>query len=59
MEVLEMDPYVYVVGLREGSMILLENVTLTLKGPKPARIFKKGIPPFEVNPGDDLDFLFE
>ncbi|MEN6501534.1 MAG: dipeptidase PepE [Tenuifilaceae bacterium] len=59
MEFLEMDPYVYVVGLREGSMILLENVALTLKGPKSARIFKKGIPPFEVNPGDDMDFLFE
>lgn len=59
MEFLEMDPYVYVVGLREGTMILLENVKLTLKGPKPARIFKKGIPAKEYYPGDDLDFLFE
>jgi len=59
LEFLEMDPYVYVVGLREGSMILLENVKLTLLGQKPARIFKKGIPPKEVQPGDDLDFLFE
>ena len=59
LEFLEMDPYVYVVGLREGSMILLENVKLTLLGKKPARVFKKGLPPKEVNPGDDLDFLFE
>jgi len=59
LEFLEMDPYVYVVGLREGSMIMLENVKLSLLGNKPARIFKKGIPPKEVNPGDDLDFLFE
>jgi len=59
LEFLEMDPYVYVVGLRESSMILLENVKLTLLGKKPARIFKKGLPPKEVNPGDDLDFLFE
>jgi len=59
LEFLEMDPYVYVVGLREGSMIMLENVKLSLLGKKPARIFKKGIPPKEVNPGDDLDFLFE
>jgi dipeptidase E len=59
LEFLEMDPYSYVVGLREGSMILLENVKLTLIGPKPARIFKKGIPTKEVYPGDDLDFLFE
>jgi len=59
MEFIEMDPYSYVVGLREGTMLLLENVTLTLKGPKPARIFKKGLVPKECNPGDDLDFLFE
>ncbi|HPN21959.1 MAG TPA: dipeptidase PepE [Tenuifilaceae bacterium] len=58
-EFTEMDPYTYVVGLREGTMLLLENVTLTLKGPKPARIFKKGMAPMEVNAGDDLDFLFE
>jgi dipeptidase E len=59
LEFLEMDPYVYVVGLREGTMIILENVKLTLIGPKPARIFKKGIPPKEIKPGEDLDFLFE
>jgi dipeptidase E len=58
-EFLEMDPYVYVVGLREGTMLLLEEAKMKLIGPKPARIFKKGLPPVEVNPGDDLDFLFE
>lgn len=59
MEFIEMDPYSYVVGLREGTMLLLENVTLSLKGPKPARIFKKGMATKEFYPGDDLDFLFE
>lgn len=59
MEFVEMDPYSYVVGLREGTMLLLENVTLNLKGPKSARIFKKGMVPKETQPGDDLDFLFE
>lgn len=59
MEFIEMDPYSYVVGLREGTMLLLENVTLSLIGPKSARIFKKGIVPKEYYPGDDLDFLFE
>lgn len=59
LEFLEMDPYSYVVGLREGTMIILENVKLTLIGSKPARIFKKGVPPKEVKPGEDLDFLFE
>ncbi|RPH34287.1 MAG: dipeptidase PepE [Bacteroidales bacterium] len=58
-EFLEMDPSIYVVGLREGTMMLLENVKLSILGPKPARIFKKGIPPKEYHPGDDLDFLFE
>ncbi|HPD96233.1 MAG: dipeptidase PepE [Bacteroidales bacterium] len=59
MEFIEMDPYVYVVGLREGSSILLENTAFSLLGSKPARIFKKGMAPKEVYPGDDLDFLFE
>lgn len=59
MEFLEMDPYVYVVGLREGTMLVLEDASFSLKGPKPARIFKKGKAPREINPGDDLDFLFE
>lgn len=59
MEFIEMDPYSYVVGLREGTMLLLENVTLSLKGTKSARIFKKGLVPKEFYPGDDLDFLFE
>ena len=35
-------PYTYVEGLREGSLITLEDVKLTLKGSKPARIFKVG-----------------
>ncbi len=54
-----MDPQVYVVGLREGTMIKLEDVQFKLIGPKPARIFKNGHPPREVYPDDDLDFLFE
>lgn len=54
-----MDPYCYVVGLREGTMIKLESGTIHLIGPKPARVFKKGMEPKEYHPGDDLDFLFE
>ncbi len=54
-----MDPFSYVVGLREGSMLQFENGTISLLGPKSARIFKNGIPPTEYYPGDDLDFLFE
>ena len=57
MEFITEDPHTYVVGLREGSLIRLENATLTLKG-KPARIFKHGQAPFELQPGADMDFLF-
>lgn len=59
MEFIEEDPFTYVVGLREGTMLTLENIKFELKGPKPARIFHKGMATREVQPGDDLDFLFE
>jgi dipeptidase E len=58
-EFITMDPYSYVVGLREGSMILMEDGVFKLLGPKSARIFKCGIPTKEYFPGDDLDFLFD
>jgi dipeptidase E len=58
-EYLEMDPYVYVVGLREGSMIKIESGTATLLGPKSARIFKHTQTTREIQPGDDIDFLFD
>ncbi len=54
-----MDPSVYVVGLREGSMILIDQASINLLGSKTARIFKYGSLPREVKPGEDLDFLFE
>ncbi|MBQ9470343.1 MAG: dipeptidase PepE [Bacteroidales bacterium] len=59
MEYIAEEPHTYVVGLREGSLITLEDVKLTLKGSKPARIFKAGKVPMEVQPGSDLDFLFD
>jgi hypothetical protein len=40
-----------VVGLREGSMLWVEDGTATLMGMKPARIFKRGETPFEVPVG--------
>lgn len=51
LEFLEMNPDTYVIGLREGTMILAENGNYRLLGPKAARIFKKGISPKEVDPG--------
>jgi len=52
-------PDTFVVGLREGTMMLVEDDSRKLLGPKSARIFKKGFPTKEVKPDSNLDFLFE
>lgn len=46
-----------VVGLREGTMLLVENDAITLKGTTDARIFRRGHGPSEVEPGSRLDHL--
>jgi dipeptidase E len=45
-----------VVGLREGSWLLVENGEHILKGDLPARIFEKGKDPYEINSGSEVDF---
>ena len=47
-----------VVGLREGSMLRLENGKSTLLGMKPARIFLRGRAPFEVEAGTVIEETF-
>ena len=44
-----------VFGLREGAMVRVEHGTMILKGSTGARIFRKGLEPFETVPGDCLD----
>ncbi len=56
-EFIEANPGIYVVGLREGTMLLVEDRSIQLLGPRPARIFKKGSEPMEIDPGGDLSFL--
>jgi dipeptidase E len=56
-EFIEVNPSVHVVGLREGTMLLLENEKLRLLGSKTARIFKNGTTPLELGADDDLSFL--
>jgi len=59
MEFIEVNRSVFVAGLREGTMFILEKKKLTLTGPRKARIFRYGCEPLEANPGDDLSFLLK
>ncbi len=58
-EFLEINPEIYVVGLREGTMLKYENEKLELIGKLPARIFKKGNLPEEIEVGGNLGFLLK
>ena len=48
-----------VVGLREGSMLRIEDGEVTLTGQKTARIFRRGHEPIEATPGSNLRPLLE
>jgi dipeptidase E len=58
-EFIEINPGVAVVGLRESTMLLVENKSMRLVGPRNARIFLKGTIPVELSPNDDLSFLIK
>lgn len=49
----------YVIGLREGTMLNLEGETLKLIGEKTARIFRYGQEPKELDAKDDFSFLLK
>jgi dipeptidase E len=53
-EFLEVNPAARVVGLREGSGLLVEGKRLSLVGSSNAVVFRRGAPPRESGPGDDL-----
>jgi dipeptidase E len=46
----------YVVGMREGAVIILDKGTAKLEG-ESIRVFLNGKPPMEYKPGDSLEFL--
>jgi len=46
-----------VIGLREGSMLRVENGKAILKGPNTARVFRRGQNPVEVAAGADLSVM--
>ena len=45
-----------VVGLREGSWLVVQDETMTLKGPLAARIFEQNKAPYEVAAGSTIKF---
>jgi dipeptidase E len=46
-----------VVGLREGSWLVVDGRRVPLEGSSPARVFRRGAPPTEWPVGSRLDFL--
>lgn len=58
-EFMEINPDVYVVGLREGTMLHVENDQMRLIGSRTACIFKKGSAPIELSSEDDFSFLLK
>lgn len=58
-EFIEVNRETHVVGLREGTMLLLENNDLALIGKRKARVFKYGLEPLELSDEDDFNFLLQ
>ena len=56
-EFLEINPDLYVAGLREGTLFRIEESSIELIGPRPMRLFIKGSDPAEYKAGDNLSFL--
>lgn len=59
LEFVQVNPGIYVAGLREGTILQLQDRILKLIGEKSMRIFKGGIEPFELTGSDSLDFLID
>jgi dipeptidase E len=58
-EFLVVNPDMYVTGLREGTMFLVEDGKISLIGDRPCRIFKQGQEPKELTNKDDFNFLLK
>ncbi|GHT55886.1 peptidase E [Bacteroidia bacterium] len=56
-EFIEINPDIYVLGLRESTLLKLEDSRLQLIGSRTARLFKKGKDTRDLNATDDLSFL--
>jgi len=58
-EFIEVNPGLWVAGLREGTMFIIEGREIRLSGPRKARIFRKDHEPLELGEVDDFSFLFK
>jgi dipeptidase E len=58
-EFLIANPEMYVVGLREGTLLSYKENRLRLKGEKTARIFKSEMQPIELGHNDNFEFLLK
>ncbi|MDR2011275.1 MAG: dipeptidase PepE [Bacteroidales bacterium] len=58
-EFIQINKDVYVAGLREGCMFLVEDKKMTMIGKRTLRLFKHGMDPRELEPTEDLSFLLE
>jgi dipeptidase E len=58
-EFIQVNQNIFVVGLREGTMLLVENDSIRLVGKRNARIFRYGINVQELSPGDNFNFLLQ
>jgi dipeptidase E len=58
-EFIEVNEGVYVVGLREGSMLRVEHASIKLLGEKSARVLVKGIEARDYAPQESLAFLLQ
>ena len=59
MEYIAANQDVYVAGLREGCMFLVEEDKMSLIGPKPVRLFKYGEEPREMQPNEHFSQLLQ
>jgi dipeptidase E len=58
-EFLLVNRHLYAIGLREGTLLHINGNTIKLLGKKSCRVFKYGLEPFEIDPGENLDFLMQ
>ncbi|HEX8774305.1 MAG TPA: dipeptidase PepE [Pyrinomonadaceae bacterium] len=58
-EFIELNEGIHVVGLREGTMLRIEDASIRLLGERSARLFFKGAEPKDYAPHESLQFLLQ